>query len=107
MRFVEVDKGGQAGEEQEITFLYQIAPGTAHRSYGLNVARLARVPKPVLDLAAVKSREMEEQVRAKRVAGLARMVEGLVTGVGGGGGDVEGKREADLLEQLIVGIEEL
>jgi DNA mismatch repair protein MSH3 len=124
MRFVEVDRKGAVGDlsttsgrrpsagddvsdEQEITFLYQIAPGTAHRSYGLNVARLARVPKPVLDLAAVKSRELEEQVRAKKVAGLARMVGGLVTGSGGGGGEGEGKHEVDLLEQLIVGIEEL
>ena len=106
MRFVEVDKGGAAGDEQDITFLYQIAPGTAHRSYGLNVARLALVPKPVLDLAAVKSSEMEEQVRAKRVAGLARMVGGLVN-PGREKNTGAQRSEADLLEHLIVGIEEL
>jgi DNA mismatch repair protein MSH3 len=123
MRFVEVDRKGPVGDlsttagtklsirdgvsdEQEITFLYQIAPGTAHRSYGLNVARLARVPKPVLDLAAVKSREMEEQIRVKRLGGLARLVGGLETD-NGGVGEGEGKTVADLLQQLIVGIEEL
>jgi DNA mismatch repair protein MSH3 len=116
MRFVEVDRPGESDEEQneqDITFLFQVGDGVAHRSYGLNVARLARVPRPVLDLAAVKSREMEEQVRAKRVVGLARLVGGLVRGAEGGAGrgggaEKEGERgDADLLEQLIVGIEEL
>jgi DNA mismatch repair protein MSH3 len=122
MRFVEIDRpssGDDVREEQDITFLFQVGDGVAHRSYGLNVARLARVPRPVLDLAAIKSREMEEQVRAKRVVGLARMVGNLVQGVGGGAGrngedgerdgEIEGGRrdEGDWLEQLIVGIEEL
>ncbi|KAK1783640.1 DNA mismatch repair protein Msh3 [Copromyces sp. CBS 386.78] len=48
-------------EDEEITFLYDLAPGVAHRSYGLNVARLARIPKKVLEVAAKKSRELEEE----------------------------------------------
>ena len=44
MKFEEATDGSE-----DITFLYQIAEGTAHRSYGLNVAKLANVPQAVLD----------------------------------------------------------
>ncbi|KAF3916547.1 hypothetical protein ABW20_dc0102216 [Dactylellina cionopaga] len=44
MRFEEAKDGSE-----DITFLYQIAEGIAHRSYGLNVAKLANVPQAVLD----------------------------------------------------------
>ncbi|MEO0482176.1 MAG: DNA mismatch repair protein MutS [Planctomycetota bacterium] len=37
--------------EQEIVFLHQIEPGRADRSYGLHVAKLAGVPRPVIDRA--------------------------------------------------------
>lgn len=53
MRFVE------EGEEN-ITFLYEVGEGVAHRSYGLNVARLANVPESVLEVAGIKSKEMEQ-----------------------------------------------
>ncbi|KAK3335007.1 DNA mismatch repair protein msh-3 [Neurospora tetraspora] len=49
---MEVDADGAADEDEEITFLYDLAPGVAHRSYGLNVARLARIPRKVLEVAA-------------------------------------------------------
>ncbi|KAL8680499.1 MAG: hypothetical protein Q9224_006936, partial [Gallowayella concinna] len=36
----------ESGDEgQDITFLYEVGDGVAHRSYGLNVARLANVPE--------------------------------------------------------------
>ena len=60
------EEDGIDGEE-EITFLYEVGEGVAHRSYGLNVARLARVPTAVLDTAALKSRELEMEVRQKKV----------------------------------------
>ncbi|KAF4632654.1 hypothetical protein G7Y89_g5477 [Cudoniella acicularis] len=85
--------------EEEITFLYEVGEGVAHRSYGLNVARLARVPKTVLDTAAMKSRELEMDVKQKRLASLARVMDGVL----GGGGEGEG----DVLDQLVLGIEEL
>ena len=44
MKFEEAQDGSE-----NITFLYQIGEGVAHRSYGLNVARLAGVPKPCLE----------------------------------------------------------
>lgn len=55
---------------QEITFLYEIGEGVAHRSYGLNVARLANVPESVLEVAAVKSKELEYKAGEKHLAHL-------------------------------------
>uniref|UniRef100_A0AAX7U6K5 DNA mismatch repair protein MSH3 n=1 Tax=Astatotilapia calliptera TaxID=8154 RepID=A0AAX7U6K5_ASTCA len=51
-----------------ITFLYQLTEGAAGRSYGLNVARLADIPDPVLLTAAHKARELEKVVDARRYA---------------------------------------
>ncbi|KAF2795618.1 DNA mismatch repair protein-like protein msh3 [Melanomma pulvis-pyrius CBS 109.77] len=90
MRFEEQDGG------KELVFLYEVAEGMSHRSYGLNVARLARVPEKVIDVAEVKSRELEESMAACRMANMSRMVEGLL---------LEGGEEG--LDKLIEGIEQL
>eukprot|EP00911_Craspedida_sp_UC1_P000115 UC1_evm1s91 len=57
---------GSAEEEQEdqgapkrILFLYKCVSGAAGRSYGLNVARLARLPEPIIRAAGIKSNELE------------------------------------------------
>ena len=84
--------------EEEITFLYTVAPGVSHRSYGLNVARLARVPNLVLKTAAKKSREMELDVRGKKLSALSKMVETMIRGDGEGGTG---------LDELISGMEQL
>ncbi|KAF3930957.1 hypothetical protein ABW19_dt0210398 [Dactylella cylindrospora] len=63
MRFEEATDGSE-----DITFLYQIADGIAHRSYGLNVAKLANVPQPVLETAAVKSKELEIEIKGRETA---------------------------------------
>uniref|UniRef100_A0A4W6CBH1 DNA mismatch repair protein MSH3 n=1 Tax=Lates calcarifer TaxID=8187 RepID=A0A4W6CBH1_LATCA len=47
-----------------ITFLYQLTEGAAGRSYGLNVARLADIPDPILHTAARKARELENMVNS-------------------------------------------
>ena len=44
----------------EITFLHQIVPGSADRSYGIHVARLAGVPPAVLKRAAVILAQLEQ-----------------------------------------------
>nr|XP_046243833.1 DNA mismatch repair protein Msh3 isoform X2 [Scatophagus argus] len=49
-----------------ITFLYQLTEGAAGRSYGLNVARLADIPDPILHTAARKARELESMVTNRR-----------------------------------------
>ncbi|GAO47047.1 hypothetical protein G7K_1260-t1 [Saitoella complicata NRRL Y-17804] len=57
----------------EITFLYKLTEGVANRSYGLNVARLANLPGRVLEVAEVKAREVEEELRGRRERGWAEM----------------------------------
>ena len=43
----------------EVTFLHRVLPGSADRSYGIHVARLAGVPARVLTRAAVILRQLE------------------------------------------------
>ncbi|KAJ3603677.1 hypothetical protein NHX12_028421 [Muraenolepis orangiensis] len=52
-------------EPEFITFLYQLTEGAAGRSYGLNVARLAHIPGPILHTAAMKARELEDTVNTR------------------------------------------
>jgi DNA mismatch repair protein MutS len=49
--------------EDEVIFLHRIAPGSAERSYGIHVARLAGVPGTVLDRAAGILSELEARHR--------------------------------------------
>ena len=86
--------GDDAGDE-EITFLYEVGDGVAHRSYGLNVARLARIPGKVLDMAARKSREMEEDIKARRLRGAAALLRDVL------------RNGPDQLDQLISSIKQL
>lgn len=73
MRFTETGE-----KDQDITFLYEVGEGVAHRSYGLNVARLANVPESVLQMAAVKSKELEDEASAKTVGHLSRSLSALI-----------------------------
>ncbi|SPN96665.1 related to DNA mismatch repair protein [Cephalotrichum gorgonifer] len=93
----DMDGKGEGDAEEEITFLYEVTPGVAHRSYGLNVARLARIPRKIVDVAGVKSREMETNLRARRLGATASALGKLLRGDGG----------KDELDHLIEGIEEL
>ncbi|KAI0596613.1 DNA mismatch repair protein msh3 [Biscogniauxia sp. FL1348] len=86
----EVDDG-----DQEITFLYEVGEGVAHRSYGLNVARLARIPRKVLDVAARKSRELEDEIKKRRLAGAAKLLADVL------------EHGPDQLDNLISSIEQL
>ncbi|KAL6708754.1 Mismatch repair protein msh3 [Coniothyrium glycines] len=90
MRFEERDSG------KEVVFLYEATEGTSHRSYGLNVARLARVPEKVIDVAEVKSRELEENMAACKLKKMSKMIKGLL--VDGADEDVE--RLVEAIEQL-------
>ena len=84
MKFHETGNGGQ-----DVTFLYEVGEGVAHRSYGyntairyveysmviltycsLNVARLANVPESVLNVAAMKSKELEEEAHKRQLSHL-------------------------------------
>jgi DNA mismatch repair protein MutS len=47
--------------EQEVVFLHRIAAGSAERSYGIHVAKLAGVPAPVLRRAQTVLNELESR----------------------------------------------
>ncbi|XP_070542111.1 DNA mismatch repair protein Msh3-like isoform X2 [Ptychodera flava] len=67
MSFLVHDQDDEEAEDVDvITFLYQLVPGVAARSYGLNVAKLADIPTGIVQVAAEKSREFEKAVMAKR-----------------------------------------
>lgn len=53
---------GGDNENKSITFLYTLGPGTCPKSFGVNVARLARLPEEVLLQAKQVSAEFEEEV---------------------------------------------
>lgn len=95
------DEEGNEGDDEEeegeedITFLYEVGEGVAHRSYGLNVARLARIPRKVLDVAAKKSRELEEAIKIRRLNGATRLLADVL------------EHGPDHLEHLISSIEQL
>jgi len=60
----------------QVLFLHRLQPGGADRSYGIEVGRLAGLPKPVIDRAKELLRSLEaEQIvpRSKRASGQARI----------------------------------
>ncbi|KAI0125609.1 muts domain V-domain-containing protein [Xylariales sp. AK1849] len=81
--------------DEEITFLYEVGEGVAHRSYGLNVARLARIPRKVLDVAAKKSRELEDEIKVRRLDGAGRLLMNVL------------QNGPDQLDHLVSSIEQL
>ncbi|KAL8872213.1 MAG: hypothetical protein Q9174_002120 [Haloplaca sp. 1 TL-2023] len=91
MRFQESGDDGQ-----DITFLYEVGEGVAHRSYGLNVARLANIPEPVLDVAASKSKQLEQDVKQNNVTNLSRILQNSIR-----------SSDSSQLEALVTGIEQL
>lgn len=93
----ESDEESALDGDEEITFLYEVAEGVAHRSYGLNVARLARIPRKVLEVAAQKSRELEDEIRLRRLKGAVSMLEHILSS----------EAEEEGIEQLISGVEQL
>jgi DNA mismatch repair protein MSH3 len=93
MRFQQ-EEGEEGGEN--VTFLYEVGEGVAHRSYGLNVARLANIPERVIEEARERSRELEQRTKGKRLAALVGMMES-------DGAEMDEAR----LQALVEGIEQL
>lgn len=56
---------------REVTFLYRFERGACLRSHGVNVARLAGLPAPLLASAAERSERMELHTSTARPAGAA------------------------------------
>lgn len=101
MRFTE---SGEKDGDEEITFLYEVAEGVAHRSYGLNVARLAHLPASVLELAKTKSSELEKLIKRKRLAALVGAIGRVVEMKDGGGA---APAEDELVERLLASADQL
>jgi DNA mismatch repair protein MutS len=53
-----------AEEKDKVVFLRRIVPGGADRSYGIHVAQLAGLPKPVVGRAEEILEELEKEARA-------------------------------------------
>jgi DNA mismatch repair protein MSH3 len=65
----ETETGGVGAAErapERVEFLYKLTPGVAHRSFGLNVARMAGLPASVLRAAGAKASALERADAAKR-----------------------------------------
>lgn len=60
-----------AEENGEIIFLHKIVPGAASRSYGIHVARLAGVPRRLLESAEYKLESLENGADTEAIAELA------------------------------------
>lgn len=54
-----IDAGGKS-----ILFLYRLSSGQADSSFGMNVARMAGLPSPVVDLAQKVANEMKSQAKS-------------------------------------------
>lgn len=58
-----------------ITFLYAVKAGAANQSYGLHVAKLAGVPKPVIQFAKQQLKELEQKANFSDGTGLPQAKE--------------------------------
>ena len=55
--------------ENEVIFLHEVVRGTADRSYGIQVAKLAGLPHSVIERARVVLAELESESRSKPLQG--------------------------------------
>ena len=92
MKFTE--QQGEGGED--ITFLYEVGEGVAHRSYGLNVAKLAGLPKTLIDEAGRQSSQMELAEGRRRLGYLSKTMSELLA-----------RNDAAALEHLVAGVNRL
>ncbi|KAF9544712.1 Mismatch repair protein msh3 [Mortierella hygrophila] len=80
-------------DDMDIVFLYKLVPGVSLKSYGLNVARMAKLSGSLINKAKVKSKELEQilerRVEQRRQLQLQQ----------GGGGQLD--RRLDQLMQII------
>lgn len=58
----------------EITFLYQLTRGLQEASFGVWCARLAGLPKPILDIAQMRSSSLKAETQERLRGTIARRV---------------------------------
>lgn len=102
MRFEETRRHGGNGsggaDDTEITLLYKVGEGTAPRSYGLNVARLANVPGDILRVAGERSKALEAEINRRRFMAMLNGVEGLLQ-------SEKDESADDVLEGIVSGLQ--
>jgi len=49
----------------KVVFLYKLKEGRAEQSFGLNVAKMVKLPQGILTLAERYTQEMEEEIKKK------------------------------------------
>lgn len=95
MGFLESSNGHSDEDDQDgspdlshktITFLYTLVAGIAHRSYGLNVARLARLPESVITEAGIMSQRLEAEVQEREDEKVLKMVAKMIDKISNGQG---------------------
>jgi DNA mismatch repair ATPase MutS len=52
--------------DEDVTFLYRLCDGSSPRSYGINVARIAKLPLEVLQLAQKQSKYFENALHLSK-----------------------------------------
>lgn len=57
-------EAGTAGNTAEIRFLYRLAEGPSSESFGIHVARIAGLPREVIDRACVVLDDLESKALA-------------------------------------------
>lgn len=65
------DADADASGVEQVTFLYKLSEGSCPRSYGVNVARLAGLPEPIVRRAAAVSERIEAARQAAATAAAA------------------------------------
>ena len=50
---------------EKIVFLYKLKDGRAEQSFGLNVARVVKIPDRILNIAKINAEKMEEEIKEK------------------------------------------
>jgi DNA mismatch repair protein MSH3 len=71
MGFLEIP-ADDGSASSNVVFLYKLTSGIAARSYGLNVARLARLPENMIEAAEEKAKEAQEGSEQRETVALAR-----------------------------------
>lgn len=66
-----------ATASRRVLFLYKLVRGTAHSSFGLNVARLAELPTSVVDAAAIQASNMQALTAARSCEAARRLLSQL------------------------------
>ena len=72
-----VDEQHESGD-MGITFLYSLGDGVCPKSFGVNVARMAHLPREVLENAKKRSEEFEEEVNGRNEAEVEKQITKMV-----------------------------